>query len=62
MIPVAIETTVLAQQRVGVEGAGRARAKPEREQHQDRGEPQHLADQRCRRRKDHDQPKLEQGS
>ena len=52
----------LAQQCVGVECVDRARAEPEREQHQDRWEPQHLGEQRRGRRQHEDQPELRTGS
>jgi len=52
MIPTAIETIAeirfLTQQGVGIEGADGAGTEPEREQQQDRREPKHLGDQRCR--------------
>ena len=51
----------LAQQCVGVECVDRARAEPEREQHQDRGEPEHLGEQGRRSRQHEDQPSFEQG-
>ena len=51
---------ILSQQGVGVEGADRAGAEPEREQQQDRWEPEDLGDQRRRRRQDHHQPELEE--
>ena len=51
----------LAQQCVGVECVDRARAEPEREQHQDRWEPEHLGEQRRRSRQHEDQPSFEQG-
>lgn len=54
------EDQLLTEQCVGIERADGTGAEPEREQPQDRGEPEHLGDQRRRRRQDHHQPELEQ--
>ncbi|MGZ4232378.1 MAG: hypothetical protein ACXVVQ_13255 [Solirubrobacteraceae bacterium] len=51
-----------AQQRVGIERAGGAGAEAQREQQQDRREPQQPGDQRRRSRQDRHKPELEQGS
>ena len=53
---------LLAEQGVGVEGADRPGAEPQREQQQDRREPEHLGDQRRRRCQNRHQPELEQGA
>ncbi|MGZ3618275.1 MAG: hypothetical protein ACXVAV_14905, partial [Ktedonobacteraceae bacterium] len=52
---------ILTKECVGVDGADRACAEPEREQHQDRWETEHLGDQRCHRRQDDYKPEFKQG-